>query len=143
MRVSDEERQRTIDELRRHCAAGRLDVDEYADRIEQALSATSLEDLDRARGDLPMLRIADPAGSIGPGHSTGDRGGPWSAASGGLDKSGSLSGRLAATAVVLMTVIVVLAAVVLATVTHWVWAALLIAGWLLGLTQAHVAARRR
>ena len=29
MRVSDVDRERAVEELRRHCAAGRLDVDEY------------------------------------------------------------------------------------------------------------------
>ncbi len=62
MRASDEDRKRTVDELRRHCAAGRLDVDEYASRIERAMLAASLEELDDLRADLPMLRIAEPAG---------------------------------------------------------------------------------
>jgi len=142
MRVSDEQRQRVVDELRRHCAAGRLDVDEYADRIEQALGASSLEDLDRALGDLPMLRIADPTGStaaLGNGRA-GRRNG--SSADGPTDTGGGWSARLAATAVVLITVMVVLAAVALVIASEWTWAVVLVAGWLLGLAQSRVAASR-
>jgi hypothetical protein len=142
MRVSDQERQRVIDELRRHCAAGRLDVDEYADRIEQALSAASFEDLDRALGDLPMLRIADPSVSGRPGHdgATPARlglGPPYDA----YDGSARLSSRFAATAVVLISVMVVVAIVVLLAVASWTWAALLFAGWLLGVVQTRLSTR--
>jgi hypothetical protein len=142
MRVSDEQRQRVVDELRRHCAAGRLDVDEYADRIEQALGASSLEDLDRALGDLPMMRIADPAGST----AANGNGQAWrrngSAAEADIGKRGGWSARLAATAVVLITVMVVLGAVTLVIAAEWTWAVVLVAGWLLGLAQSRVAASR-
>jgi hypothetical protein len=141
MRVSDNERQRVIDELRRHCVAGRLDVDEYASRIEQALAATSLEDLDRVLGDLPMVRIADPAGTSAASDSGGYArfGGSSDTSAGGK----GWSARLRASAVVLVSVIVVVGAVVLATALSWAWAAVLVAGWLLGVVQARVLARRR
>ncbi len=137
MRASDEQRQRVIDELRRHCVAGRLDIDEYAARIEQALAATSVEDLIRVLGELPMLGIADLAGAgrVDGSHretaSTSDAlaGGGWRA-------------RLAASAVVVVSVIVVLVAVALALALSWVWAAVLVVGWLLGLAQARLGGRR-
>src|ERR1700722_4367943 len=140
MRVSDDQRQRVIDELRRHCVAGRLDIDEYAERIEQALAATSLEDLDRALGDLPMLRIADPATSSRV-HDNGShrRAGSTSDALTG----GGRRARLAARAVVLVSVMLVLVAVVLALALSWAWAAVLVVGWLVGLAQARLGGRRR
>jgi Domain of unknown function (DUF1707) len=157
MRVSDIERQRTIDELRRHCAAGRLDVDEYAVRIEKAMLATTLEELDILTTDLPFLRIADPAGyrsTNGSARTAGDRG-PAAAigaaardwadgrASGGFGRgaSGAVATRLSATAVVLVTVAVVVTAVLLALALSWTWAAVLLAGWLAGVVQGRISQR--
>jgi hypothetical protein len=138
MRVSDIERQRAVDELRRHCAAGRLDVDEYAQRIEQVLSASTLEEIDRVLADLPMVRIADPVGSIA-GRAAGALG---SADDPSAMAGRHLSARLSATVVVLLTVVLVVAAVLLATLASWAWATVLIAGWLLGLAQARLSRRR-
>ena len=144
MRASDIERQRTIDELRRHCAAGRIDVDEYAARIEKAMSATSLEELDRLRADLPMMRIADPQG--------GETGRVWARpALPGATPGGSGSGttpasarnRLTAAALVVLSALVVVSVVVLSAVAEWAWAAVLLAGWLVGLLQGRMAARYR
>ncbi|HEY3810842.1 MAG TPA: DUF1707 domain-containing protein [Acidimicrobiales bacterium] len=150
MRVSDTERQRAIDELRRHCAAGRLDVDEYATRIEAALAATTLEDLDRVLGDLPMLRIADPAEAAAAGSGNGSRrrrgagSPPWGTIAGQPGSPGGgrgWTGRLAASAVVVISVLVVLGAVALAAVVGWSWAAVLLGGWLLGLVQSRLSGR--
>lgn len=133
MRISDTERQRTIDELRRHCAAGRLDVDEYAERIEKAMGATTLEDLDAVLHDLPMLRIADPS-----------RPGERPALGRGLLSGEQQAGgrRLFAAVTVLLTVAVVVAAAVLLAVVSWGWALVLLIGWATGLVQG-AAARRR
>ena len=145
MRASDSDRQRTIDELRRHCAAGRLDVDEYAARIERALAASTLEELDQLRTDLPMMRIADPAGGSGRNGSHGRRsvpaaGGPPGAgrvpAGAGEAPPGRL--RLGATAVVALTILVVLSALVIGLAAQWTWAALLRAGWWVGLAQGRI-----
>jgi hypothetical protein len=138
MRVSDAQRQRVIDELRRHCVAGRLDIDEYAARIEQALAATSFEELARVLGDLSMLSIADPVGA----GRVYDDGSPWGSSSDPL-AGGGWRARLAASAVVLVSVLVVLVAVVLALVLSWAWAAVLVVGWLVGLGQARLGGRRR
>jgi hypothetical protein len=139
MRVSDIERQRAVEELRRHCAAGRLDVDEYAQRIEQVLSAGTLEEIDHVLADLPMVRIADPAGSS-KGRALDLVGSDTVGSSAG--RHHRLSGRVAATAVVLLTVVIVVAAVLLAFLASWAWAAVLVAGWLLGLAQARLGRRR-
>lgn len=144
MRVSDTERQRAIEELRRHCAAGRLDVDEYATRIERALAATTLEELDALRADLPMLRIADPSQATA-GRIWARSNGPGT---GGLVASGhpglsALGDTVSASVVVLLSVIVVVAAVVIALVADWTWAVVLLAGWLAGVVQGRLGRRRR
>lgn len=145
MRVSDTDRQRVVDELRRHCGAGRIDVDEYGARIEKALSATTLEELDGLLADLPMLRIADPEGashglgrpgtlaSSGPSADTGGRGSSIGAA--------RAARRFTAAALVVISVTVVLTAVVAALTASWVWAALLVIAWLVGVVQGRLARR--
>ena len=135
MRVSDTERQRAIDELRRHCAAGRLDVEEYAARVEKAVAATTLEELDSIRGDLPMLRIPEPAGGGG----IWARGGPLAVR---RDETETRS-RLAATMVAVMAVILVLAAVILAVVASWTWAVLLLVGWIAGEVHGRLRSTKR
>ncbi|MBV9659981.1 MAG: DUF1707 domain-containing protein [Acidimicrobiales bacterium] len=142
MRVSDTDRQRAIDELRRHCAAGRINVDEYAARIEKALAATTLEELDLLRADLPMIRIADPGGR-------GAR--IWARANG---SSGALVPRspggawalgqtISATLIALVSVVVVVSAVVIALVADWAWAVVLLAGWVAGIVQGRLGRRAR
>ncbi|HET9077657.1 MAG TPA: DUF1707 domain-containing protein [Acidimicrobiales bacterium] len=138
MRASDLERQRTIDELRRHCAAGRIDVDEYATRIEKAMSATTLEELDHLRSDLPMMRIADPVGGAG----GTIRGRPVLAGADPGGTAGTAPGarlRLTAVAVAVLSVLVVLAVVALALVAEWAWAVVLVAGWLAGLATGRLS----
>ena len=122
MRVSDEDRRRVVEELRRHCAAGRIDVDEFSARIERALSASTFEELDLVRSDLPMLRIAEPTGRSGPGPT-------------------SPSTRLTAVTTALITVVVVLTAVIVALVAEWTWAVLLLAGWAAGVVQGRLGRR--
>lgn len=138
MRISDTERQRTIDELRRHCAAGRIDVDEYAQRIEKVMGASTLEDLDSVLHDLPMLRIADPT-KPGERPSSGSLFEP-AALRDGTDPSARQ--RFVAGATVLLTVAVVVAAVLLLVAVSWGWALVLLVGWLAGLVQGTVIRRR-
>ncbi len=146
MRASDEDRQRTVDELRRHCAAGRIDVDEYASRVEQALSAGTLEELDGIRADLPMLRIAEPAGSgVWAARRPRVAGPPVSVPESGRDRGtgrvAGVQGTVLALAVAAVTVTVVVAAIVLSLAVEWTWAAVLLAGWALGLLQGRLARR--
>ena len=130
MRTSDAERQRVIDELRRHLADGRIDVDDYGARLEEALAATSLTELDHARRDLPFLRIAVP-GDDGPR--------PVEARMRAL----LAPGRLRATIVVLLTAAVVAIGVVLALVAQWIWILLLVVGYVAGVVQGRVFRSRR
>lgn len=57
LRASDDDRQRVVAALERHTAAGRLTLDEFSDRVGQALTATTHADLARVTRDLP----AEPA----------------------------------------------------------------------------------
>jgi hypothetical protein len=154
--VSDTERQRTVEELRRHCTAGRIDMDEYGRRIERAMAAERLEELDAVLADLPILRIADPSA---PGEArqrqrrARDNGhrhfrplgqipslGPVAGSAG--SEEGFATRRLASTLTALLAVAVVVAAIALIVAVSWTWAAVLIAGWVAGMLQA-AAARRR
>ncbi|MGH9094306.1 MAG: DUF1707 SHOCT-like domain-containing protein [Acidimicrobiales bacterium] len=130
MRISETERRRVIEELRRHCTAGRLDMDEFGARVEEAVAAESLADLDRARRDLPFLRTEVPGAH--------DRGVTGSEALGWLGRE-----RLRATAVVLLTALVVAAGVVVAVVAQWAWIALLVGGYLVGVATGRVSRFRR
>lgn len=62
LRASDADRQRVADVLRQHCAAGRLDVEEYADRAARAYAARSLAELLELTSDLPYPDAVVPAG---------------------------------------------------------------------------------
>jgi Domain of unknown function (DUF1707)/2TM domain len=59
MRIGDREREATIDELRRHGGAGRLDVAELEERIGAAFGARTLDDLAALTGDLPGVPESD------------------------------------------------------------------------------------
>lgn len=139
MRASDADRQRTVDELRRHCAAGRIDVDEYASRIERALAATTLEELDELRADLPMLRVADPIGTsrLSTLPATRPRGADKTAG-----EAAALKERALALAMVAVAVAVAVAVVVLSLAAEWTWAALLLAGWVIGILQGRLGRSR-
>lgn len=55
LRVSDQERERTAQLLRDHFAAGRLSQDELNDRVQEAYSARTQQQLAALLSDLPML----------------------------------------------------------------------------------------
>src|SRR3954464_4811220 len=60
MRASDADREAMAEILRRHYAAGRLDAQEFEERIEQCLSAKRLSDLDGLLTDLPPEPVPQP-----------------------------------------------------------------------------------
>ena len=68
LRVADADRERTVELLRAHGAAGRLDVDELEERTAAALTARTGRDLGALTRDLPRL----------PGHSA-RAAGEWAA----------------------------------------------------------------
>lgn len=52
-RIADADRERTIEDLREHMLAGRLNTEEFEDRLGSAHNAKTRADLDAARTDLP------------------------------------------------------------------------------------------
>jgi len=56
LRASDEERERAVEELRRHYAAGRLTATELEERVAHAYRARTRGDLVRAFEALPRRR---------------------------------------------------------------------------------------
>ncbi|MDA8033306.1 MAG: DUF1707 domain-containing protein [Actinomycetota bacterium] len=56
LRASDAERDEAVGRLRHHGAVGRLTVDELTDRIDRALDAKTLGQLDELFADLPDER---------------------------------------------------------------------------------------
>ncbi len=65
VRIGDAERNAASDALHQHLAAGRLTLDEFADRSTQVLDARTQDELDRVFHDLPL--IAGPPGRSGSG----------------------------------------------------------------------------
>lgn len=55
MRASDRDRDRTAEQLREHHAAGRLDAEEFADRLDKVYQARTIGDLDELTADLPSI----------------------------------------------------------------------------------------
>lgn len=53
VRASDADRARVLDELARHTTAGRLNMDEYSERVAAAYRASTLAELAAIRADLP------------------------------------------------------------------------------------------
>jgi hypothetical protein len=131
-------------------------MDEYGRRIEKAMAAERLEELDAVLADLPILRIADPSA---PGerqqrqHRGRDNGRRHFRPLGSIPELGPVDGsfgpggrfrssRLASTITALLAVAVVITALVLVVAVSWTWAAVLIVGWAIGMLQS-AAARRR
>lgn len=54
IRVSDEDRERSAEELREHMVAGRLTSEEYEERLGSVYAARTRSDLDELRRDLPV-----------------------------------------------------------------------------------------
>ena len=56
IRASDDERERTVDKLRDHFAAGRISAPEFEERVEIAYRSTTRGELDALLVDLPRGR---------------------------------------------------------------------------------------
>lgn len=57
IRASDHDRDRTARLLREHHAVGRLDPEEFAERLDQSFHAKTVEELDRLTADLPAIDL--------------------------------------------------------------------------------------
>jgi hypothetical protein len=55
MRASDQDRDRTAQMLREHHAVGRLDADEFSERLDKVFTAKTIGDLDELTADLPAV----------------------------------------------------------------------------------------
>ena len=66
MRTSQAERDRVVDQLRDHAAAGRLEVDELEERVERALGARTRGDLADVTKDLPRSARPTRGGATAP-----------------------------------------------------------------------------
>lgn len=97
-------------------------MDEYTERVEEVMTATTLADLGRARRDLPFLRIPEVASGR---------------AGRNPRRAGIAAGSLLAPLLAL-SVLAIAGAVILAVALSWLWALVLVAGWLIGLVQARL-----
>jgi hypothetical protein len=75
IRASDADRERVIERLREHYAAGRLTSDELDERITAALSAKTVGDLRPVLTDLPEPELIGTP--VGPGANGGPAGASW------------------------------------------------------------------
>ena len=74
MRASDADRERTVTVLREHHAEGRLTADEFSDRVDRALAAKTIGELDALLADLPGIDLYRlPAAGIRPAPPGGRR----------------------------------------------------------------------
>jgi hypothetical protein len=65
VRASDADRDRTARLLREHHAVGRLDPDEFNERLDRALLARTVDELDQLTADLPAIDLYPlPAASL-------------------------------------------------------------------------------
>lgn len=58
LRISDQERESVVEELREHTVAGRLTAEELDERLDAVYKAKTRADLDALRADLPVSSAA-------------------------------------------------------------------------------------
>ena len=58
LRVSDQDRERAVQEMREHFAVGGLTEDEMDERVQAAVRAQSQSELAASRQDLPRLPVS-------------------------------------------------------------------------------------
>ncbi len=61
LRASDDDRDRLVEQLQRHAVAGRLSMDEYAERVDRVLIARTHGELAAVVHDLPVESSVDAA----------------------------------------------------------------------------------
>ena len=88
--ASDAERDATVERLRDAAGEGRLTLEEFSDRMEQASTAKTRAELDQLLTDLPAGHEADGTGTGGSTVAVGGAGAPsWHVSPiGGLNVSG-------------------------------------------------------
>ena len=66
LRASDADRERVVETLSGHAAAGRLTVEELSERTDAAYAATTMPELEPLLADLPGDVPGEPAGTVVP-----------------------------------------------------------------------------
>ena len=61
LRASDDDRDRLVEQLQRHAVAGRLSMEEYAERVDRVLGARTHGELAAVTHDLPAESAVDAA----------------------------------------------------------------------------------
>ena len=61
IRASDADREQAVESLREHYAAGRLSEEELSERVDAVYRATTMQQLEALRGDLPSLPVSPAA----------------------------------------------------------------------------------
>jgi hypothetical protein len=59
LRASDADREWTVRQLRQHLTEGRLEIDEFMERMDRAFQSRTLDDLERTLVDLPHPPVWD------------------------------------------------------------------------------------
>jgi hypothetical protein len=59
IRASDQDRARVVEQLRGHCTAGRISVEELERRLGHAMSGQTVDELSELVHDLPELVLVD------------------------------------------------------------------------------------
>jgi hypothetical protein len=78
IRASDQDRDRVANILREHHAVGRLDADEFSERVDKAFAAKTMGDLEALTADLPAVDPYPLPTSSMTHHHAGDTGLPAS-----------------------------------------------------------------
>jgi hypothetical protein len=61
IRASDAEREYVVDVLRAHCSEGRIDLDEFSERINRVYAARTIGELTDITKDMPLPATIDPS----------------------------------------------------------------------------------
>lgn len=89
LRASDTDRERVLELLREHHAVGRIDADEYDERLNKVFAAKTLGELDGLLADLPAIDLYQlPSAGIRPVKGSAARGGAVRGRGGGVDRRG-------------------------------------------------------
>ena len=64
IRASDADRARVADDLRAHCTAGRITIDELEERVGKAMAARTYGELREITADLPAISAPSPDGEL-------------------------------------------------------------------------------
>ena len=136
-RASNQDRQHVTDLLQAHYVAGRLDSAELEGRIEQALNAKTLADLDVLLADLPQVAPGPRSESTSRNESSRRGECAWS---GQLRHGGDKSFRAHATSYLLVMALLV-TIWLLTTPGGYFWPIWPMLGWGIGLASHGLAAR--